>query len=117
MAKQCKICGDIVSNSVGFMREHLELHHSGAVAFEPEEVQNQFSEVADSAKEQDAAEEIDRILRHLRAAGGDESNLDDLVMDAVSAIASDINNGGLEAQVKFLLEQGVSEQEILETVE
>lgn len=46
----------------------------------------------------------------------DESALDDMVHDAASAIGSNVNNAGVEAQVRFLLGEGVLSDEILQAV-
>ena len=44
----------------------------------------------------------------------DENNLDDLVHDAASNHASDINNEGLESQIRFLMDDcGMSSTSIL----
>jgi hypothetical protein len=51
------------------------------------------------------------FARRMADAFPDE-NLDDLVLDLASHIASDINNGGLHRQIVWLLQHGVTEQEI-----
>lgn len=48
----------------------------------------------------------------LELSGVTSDDLDELVHHAASRIASDANNGGLPAQVRFLLEQGFSEDDI-----
>jgi len=50
-------------------------------------------------------------LVHLLEAGGVEvEDMDDLVHDLASQIATAVNNGGLSSQVDFVLEQlGVAE--------
>lgn len=47
----------------------------------------------------------------------DESSLDELVHDVKSGEAADINNGGFESQIEFLLEAGFSEQEIQKAIQ
>jgi len=46
----------------------------------------------------------------------DDSDMDDLVMDAKAQEASDINNGGKEAQAKFLLASGMTVEQIIEQI-
>ena len=52
------------------------------------------------------------LLKRLSSAN--ESALDELVLEAASQIAANANNGGVEAQVEFLLANGYTAQEILE---
>jgi hypothetical protein len=59
-----------------------------------------------------------RVIADARSAGHDVSNddmalaLDDLVHDVKSHEASAINNSGIDTQVEFLLNSGVTEDEI-----
>ena len=66
-------------------------------------------------------EAIDRVFalnRILENTEGDEDDaLDDMVHDAASRIGSAVNNGGLHDQVEFLLEQGITEAEIMKELE
>lgn len=45
-----------------------------------------------------------------------EDCLDDLVHDTASGLASAANNGGLEEQVKFILSNGGTVEEVFETI-
>lgn len=48
----------------------------------------------------------------------DESEkLDDIVHDAASSIGSSVNNGGLESQILFLLEQGYTVDSIYDAMD
>jgi hypothetical protein len=49
----------------------------------------------------------------LQAEGFEAATLDELVQDVASSMASDINNGGMEDQVAFLMEQGLTIDEIM----
>lgn len=53
------------------------------------------------------------FVAQIKAANGSESDLDDLVHDVASSLASNANNGGIDGQVAFLVANGVSEAEIL----
>lgn len=57
-------------------------------------------------------DEAQRIAR-LVLDGDDETVLDSVVHDAFSALATEINNDGPEAQVKYLLSNGWTEADIL----
>lgn len=57
---------------------------------------------------------MNRHCEFLQNNGVASEMLDELVHDVVSKTASRINNGGMEEQVKFLLENGYSLQEIVE---
>lgn len=46
----------------------------------------------------------------------DSDALDDMVHDAASEIGSNVNNGGLQSQIEFLLEQGYAESDIRNAV-
>lgn len=43
--------------------------------------------------------------------------LDEKVIDLKCGEASDINNGGFEAQLQYLLDSGVSEEDIRQAIE
>lgn len=51
----------------------------------------------------------ERIVAALEAAGIQDIDLDDVVDDVASLIRSNVNNGGIERQVEWLLEHGGSE--------
>ncbi|MFD5922710.1 hypothetical protein ACFVYP_39880 [Kitasatospora sp. NPDC058201] len=46
-----------------------------------------------------------QVLDYVRRVGLSNERLGDLVHDAASRNASDINNGGIESQIAYLLEQ------------
>ena len=46
-----------------------------------------------------------QLVSHLIAQGAEADQLDDLVHDLVSGKASDINNGGIEAQVEYIFDE------------
>lgn len=53
------------------------------------------------------------LIKSLMAKGMESSHLDDLVHTAASNLASDANNGGMEAQVNFLMDTcGLSSEDI-----
>lgn len=57
------------------------------------------------------------IKDQLLKKGFGSENLDDVVHDAASQMASNANNGGLDQQVQFLITSaGWSEDEILDAV-
>lgn len=58
-------------------------------------------------------ERIRRLSEATADKGLDESDLDDLVRDCADEQASDANNGGLAAQLHFLLTAGWSPSDIL----
>src|SRR5271157_3958780 len=47
---------------------------------------------------------VERLVNKADSAGLQAEDLDEMVHDLVSGVASDINNGGLEEQVKYLVE-------------
>lgn len=59
------------------------------------------------------ASRVEAIAEKIRDAG-DENVLDEMVQDAFSDQASAVNNSGLSAQIRSLLENDYGEQEILE---
>jgi hypothetical protein len=56
------------------------------------------------APEDGLPEELERLLERLGEAG-DDALLDELVLDLKGAEASDINNGGVQAQAEYLVSQ------------
>lgn len=56
--------------------------------------------------------DIKDIVERILNSGGESAHLDDLVHETASVMASNINNGGLEEQVEYLLEQGIPEESI-----
>jgi hypothetical protein len=63
-------------------------------------------------------EQVEELTEQIRRSNPDESDavaaLDEMVHDAASCLATEANNGGLEAQVAFLLEHGQTAETILE---
>lgn len=53
------------------------------------------------------------VVERLTAAGKGSEDLDDLVHDLASGVASDVNNEGLESQVEWLLEHGMTGEQIV----
>ena len=51
----------------------------------------------------DRAAVVERLVNKAESAGLKSEDLDEMVHDLVSGVASDINNGGLEDQVKYLV--------------
>jgi hypothetical protein len=49
--------------------------------------------------------EVDRLVEKCDAAGLKSEDLDDLVHELASNIASDTNNGGVEEQIRYLLKE------------
>lgn len=60
----------------------------------------------------DTMADIKEVVERVLALGGEAASLDDLVHETASVTASNINNAGLEAQVEYLLEQGIPEEAI-----
>ncbi|MGO9110428.1 MAG: hypothetical protein ACLP9L_14490 [Thermoguttaceae bacterium] len=58
----------------------------------------------------DRATVVERLVNKAESAGLKAEDLDETVHDLMSSIASDINNGGLEDQVTYLVE-GLGEQD------
>lgn len=56
--------------------------------------------------ERELIEDIASSLENLSTQAAMQETLDELVHDAASHPASDINNDGFESQVRFLLDQG-----------
>ena len=56
--------------------------------------------------------ETHQVCERLKAAGVTMEALDDLTHETASSIASDVNNSSLEAQVQYLLDNGVTESHI-----
>jgi hypothetical protein len=62
-------------------------------------------------------EKVEQIARLLRDNRLEEADLDDLVHDTASNPASEINNGGMESQLGYLLRQGVKPSFILNSLD
>jgi hypothetical protein len=62
------------------------------------------------------AEEIPAEIQAIIDSGDHSSDLDMLVHDCVSEIASDINNEGIDSQIRYLREQGFSWKYIREAL-
>lgn len=56
------------------------------------------------------------LVSKLQAEACEEGDLDCLVYEMADRIAAQVNNGGLEEQVRFLLKNGLREDDILEAV-
>ena len=50
--------------------------------------------------------QVDTLVKHLQQKGVEPQDLDDMVHDAASNIASHVNNAGIYDQVEFLVENG-----------
>jgi len=59
---------------------------------------------------------VKSIKRKILGMGLGAESLDDLVHEAASALASDTNNSGIEDQIRFLVSQGYTEEEILKNL-
>jgi len=53
----------------------------------------------------DADKCIQTLVQEADACGMDEDTLDEVVHDIASEIATDVNNGGIEAQIAFIIEK------------
>jgi hypothetical protein len=61
-----------------------------------------------------SARELDELLTQARQFGTRSSDLDEIVHEVVSWRATEINNGGLEAQLRYLTEAiGLAQARIL----
>lgn len=60
---------------------------------------------------------VEKLLKKIKRKKLTAAYFADFVHQAASARAMEINNGGLSAQVSFLLEGGWSEKDIIETFE
>jgi len=58
------------------------------------------------------AKELDRVVKLLEADGCESVDLDEIVHDLKAGEASAINNGGLTEQVEYILESGVTLDEL-----
>lgn len=59
------------------------------------------------------AAKIQSIVSNLEELDASPSDLDEFVHDCANSVASDVNNAGIEAQVEFLLGNGVNEKDII----
>lgn len=60
---------------------------------------------ADTHGDQQRRQNIERLVTRAKELGLQPKDLDGLVHDAFSAPASEINNGGLEQQIAFLVDK------------
>lgn len=59
--------------------------------------------------------DIKEIKKKLIKLGYESAFLDDIVHDEMASMAADINNGGIEDQVRFLVEErGYTEEGIMD---
>jgi hypothetical protein len=65
----------------------------------------------------DKDEVVVKMMDKIRELGLPEEYLDDAVHDAASQQASNVNNEGHEAQIRFLLGQGYGEQDLVNLLE
>jgi hypothetical protein len=76
---------------------------------------------ADGSPETAASqEEIDRLVDKADAAGLEPEDLDEIVHEFAASIAADVNNGGLDDQIRYLVDgMGVqqTEQQLDELIE
>ncbi len=70
--------------------------------------------IVEDDEDQDRA--IDRLLKHAEDIDACETSLDEVVIDCKTAEASNVNNGGLQAQIQFLLDSGLDEAEIKDSL-
>jgi len=54
--------------------------------------------------EPEVAAVVERLMDKADAAGLQPEDLDDLVHDLASSVAADVNNGGLEDQLRYLVD-------------
>ena len=54
--------------------------------------------------ESEATAVVERLVNKAEAAGLDPEDLDDLVHDLAASVAADVNNGGLEDQIRYLVD-------------
>jgi len=47
---------------------------------------------------------VERLVDKAEAAGLDPEDLDELVHDLTASVAADVNNGGLEDQIRYLVD-------------
>jgi hypothetical protein len=57
------------------------------------------------------------LKEKLLKAGIEASHLDELVHEVASEQASNVNNGGIDSQIDYLLQAGWSEKDILERLD
>jgi hypothetical protein len=57
------------------------------------------------------------LLKKLQKAGIESSHLDTIVDDAVARQGADVNNGGMEDQLRYLEEQGMSHEAIIDSLD
>lgn len=57
------------------------------------------------------------LIAHLKKHNICEDDLDDLVHEAASTMAAEVNNRGFDVQVDFLLENGWTADEICEALD
>lgn len=89
--------------------------HIESVSIEPERVR-QLGGILGMPVPPDFTAQADEIAGLLAAAADQEditSELDDLVIDAFNGMSASINNGGHAAQIRFLLEQGDTKDDLL----
>jgi len=58
--------------------------------------------------------QIEALQEKFEDREDDSEKLDDLVIDAACSIGSAVNNGGVAAQIEFLIENGFTTKEIEE---
>ncbi len=68
-----------------------------------------FKEMKDPSQTEEA---LQRLSNHAEQINAEETSLDEAVIDWKSAEAGDLNNEGMEAQARYLLESGLPEHEI-----
>jgi peptide subunit release factor 1 (eRF1) len=70
--------------------------------------------------ESEATAVVERLVDKAEAAGLDPEDLDELVHDLTASVAADVNNGGLEDQIRYLVDRvGAqrTEQQLDEVIE
>lgn len=56
------------------------------------------------------------LIQKLQAKGLESAHLDEIVITTACSIASSVNNGGMEDQIQFMLDNGVTAEWILDNV-
>lgn len=82
-----------------------------------EAVKQALLAIPDPAEERKLAQRVIDLVERLGIEGFTDEHLDPVVHDVQSGKASDVNNGGLAAQVEFLLRSGQSEEDIVAEAE
>jgi hypothetical protein len=96
------------------MLEAWDCRHpeAGIVALQDAVAEAEHIQKAEISSSNQEDKQVADMVAFLKKHSMAEADLDGLVHDAFSSMASGVNNTGLEGQVKFLLDQGVAESHI-----